>query len=68
MLTLVARGARGTVHVGGPRRSVMEYAKSLDPARDIEPLSLKDVTFVAPVDTSLDTTRYQELVRDKDSQ
>jgi dTDP-4-dehydrorhamnose reductase len=68
MLTLVARGARGTVHVGGPRRSVMEYAQSLDPARDIEPLSLKDVTFVAPVDTSLDTTRYQSLVRDKDSQ
>jgi dTDP-4-dehydrorhamnose reductase len=66
MVRLIASGARGTVHVGGPRRTVMEYARSLDPAKAIEPLSLKDVTFVAPVDTSLDTTRYQQLVQEKD--
>lgn len=66
MVALVERQARGTVHVGGPRRTVMEYAKSLDPAKAIEPLSLKDVTFVAPADTSLDTSRYQDLMREKD--
>ena len=51
--------------VGGPRRTVMEYARSLDPAKVIEPLSLNDVTFVAPVDTSLDTRRYRELLQDE---
>ena len=66
ILALVERQARGTVHVGGPRRTVMEYARSLDPAKPVEPLSLKDVPFVAPVDTSLDTTRYSELVPDED--
>jgi dTDP-4-dehydrorhamnose reductase len=66
MVRLISSGARGTVHVGGPRRTVMEYARSLDPAKAIEPLSLKDVSFVAPVDTSLDTTRYQQLVQEKD--
>jgi dTDP-4-dehydrorhamnose reductase len=66
MVALIESGARGTVHVGGPRRTVMEYARSLDPSRAIEPLSLKDVTFAAPVDTSLDTTRYRQLVKHKD--
>lgn len=65
MVALIERGARGTVHVGGPRRTVMEYARSLDPAKVIEPLSLTDVTFVAPVDTSLDTRRYRELLQDE---
>ncbi|MCC7125629.1 MAG: NAD(P)-dependent oxidoreductase [Acidobacteria bacterium] len=65
MVRVIERGARGTVHIGGPRRSVMEYARSLDPAKMIEPLSLKDVTFVAPVDTSLDTTRFRELMQDE---
>jgi hypothetical protein len=46
----------------------MEYAQSLDPSKIIEPLSLADVTFVAPVDTSLDTTRYRELVGDQDDE
>ena len=66
MVRLIASGARGTVHVGGPRRTVMEYARSLDPAKTIEPVSLKDITFVAPVDTSLDTTRYRQLVKERD--
>jgi dTDP-4-dehydrorhamnose reductase len=65
MIALIGRGARGTVHVGGPRQTVMEYARSLDATKLIEPLSLKDVTFIAPVDTSLDTTRYRELLKDE---
>jgi dTDP-4-dehydrorhamnose reductase len=65
IVALVESGARGTVHVGGPRRTVMEYARSLDPTRDIAALSLADVTFAAPVDTSLDTTRYRSLTERK---
>lgn len=66
MVALIERGARGTVHVGGPRRTVMEYARSLDATRAIEPLSLKDVPFTAPGDTSLDTTRYRRLMGEED--
>jgi dTDP-4-dehydrorhamnose reductase len=62
VLAVIRSGATGTVHVGGPRRTVMEYARSLDPTKPIEPLSLRDVAFVAPVDTSLDTSRYRALV------
>lgn len=65
MIALIRSGAEGTVHVGGPRRSVMEYARSLDPERAVEPLSLADVTFAAPTDTSLDTSRYRALVEEE---
>lgn len=65
MVALIESGATGTVHVGGPRQTVMEYAQSLDATQSIAPLSLADVSFIAPVDTSLDTTRYRELVSDK---
>jgi len=51
----------GILHIGGGRKTVMEYARSLDPARDIKPLSIKDVAFRVPVDTSLDTRKYQAL-------
>jgi len=51
----------GILHIGGGRKTVMEYAQSLDPARDIKPLSIKDVAFRVPVDTSLDTRKYQTL-------
>ena len=53
---------QGTVHLGGPRRTVLEYATSLDPDRVIEPLARADVPFDTPADTSLDTTRYQTLM------
>lgn len=55
----MASGLRGILHVGGPRRTVLEYAQSLDPSRKIGPLSVNDVNFDVPRDTSLDTTRFQ---------
>jgi dTDP-4-dehydrorhamnose reductase len=54
----------GTIHVGGARRTVMAYAKSVSPDKPIGDLSLKDVTFVAPKDTSLDTSRYNLNIGD----
>ena len=53
----------GVVHIGGPRRTVFEYAKAISPAKQIGELSLDDVSFVAPKDTSLDTSKYENLVR-----
>jgi hypothetical protein len=40
-------------------RSVHEYALSLDPSQNIGRLSIKDVSFDVPVDTSLDTSRFR---------
>jgi dTDP-4-dehydrorhamnose reductase len=59
---LARTDATGVVHVGGPRRTVFEYAKSLDPARPIAELSVHDVNFSVPADTSLDCKRFDELV------
>lgn len=63
ILAAVQSGIMGVLHIGGPRRSVHEYAMSLDPSRDIGRLSIKDVSFAAPADTSLDTSRFRRDVR-----
>jgi dTDP-4-dehydrorhamnose reductase len=52
----------GTVHIGGKRQTVMDYAKSVSPDKEIGKLYLKDVTFSAPKDTSLDTSRYDSMI------
>jgi dTDP-4-dehydrorhamnose reductase len=54
----------GVLHVGGPRRTVLEYARSLNPGLQIEPLSVKDAPFAVPTDTSLDTTRFLREIDD----
>lgn len=55
----------GTIHVGGKRRTVWHYAKSLsknNPTnKKIGKLSLKDVSFIAPRDTSLNTSKFNRL-------
>jgi dTDP-4-dehydrorhamnose reductase len=66
MARLVDRDAYGVVHVGGERKTVLEYARSLDSARVIQPLSVKDVSFRVPVDTSLDCTRLKNLLQQND--
>jgi dTDP-4-dehydrorhamnose reductase len=59
ILAAVRSGVTGVLHIGGPRRSVHEYALSLDPSQNIGRLSIKDVSFDVPVDTSLDTSRFR---------
>jgi dTDP-4-dehydrorhamnose reductase len=58
MLRAIESDLTGVLHIGGPRRTVLQYAQSLDPSREIGGLSVTDVTFSVPVDTSLDTSRY----------
>ncbi len=55
----------GTVHVCGKRKTVFEYAQMISPDKSIGELSLDDVSFIAPKDTSLDTTKYNELINQK---
>jgi len=55
----------GVIHVGGPRRTVYEYACSLDSRRQIRPISIHDIGCVIPRDASLDCHRFTSLVGDK---
>jgi dTDP-4-dehydrorhamnose reductase len=64
ILRAVDSDCLGVLHIGGPRTTVFDYARSLDPARTIQPLSVKDVPFAVPKDTSLDTTRFFREVED----
>jgi len=63
LAALAATDTVGVVHVGGDRRTVMQYARSLDPARNIAELSIKDVSFKVPVDTSLNCERYHSIIK-----
>lgn len=58
---ILDKGLKGVIHIGGSKKTVYEYAKGLDPSKEIGKLSIKDVPFVVPVDTSLDTGRYDNL-------
>ena len=59
---LIDKNMTGVIHVGGKRRTVFEYAKSLNKTSDIGELSINDVNFVVPVDTSLNCDRYDRLI------
>jgi len=61
---LIDEDITGVIHVGGNRKTVYEYAKSLDATRHIGKLSVNDVSFSVPVDTSLNCDRYNELMRE----
>jgi dTDP-4-dehydrorhamnose reductase len=60
---LIDKGITGIIHVGGERKTVFEYAKSLNPTREIGKLSIKDVSFNVPCDTSLNCDRYTGLMK-----
>lgn len=65
IVALVDTEMKGIIHVGGPRRTVYEYAKSLDPSKQIESLSVKEVPFTVPQDTSLDCRVYEKITTSK---
>ncbi len=54
----------GIVHLGSKRRTVLEYAESLDDTKLIGKNSIKDVPFNVPVDTSLNVDKYNRLIGD----
>jgi len=66
LVALIDQPITGTIHVGGPRRSVYEYAKSLDPNQEIGKLSTQEVSFKVPQDTSLACDYYHTLVSSKE--
>jgi dTDP-4-dehydrorhamnose reductase len=62
ILALLETDATGIVHVGGPRRTVYQYARSLDPNREVGELSVDSLKFRVPRDTSLDSSRFDRLI------
>ena len=62
MAKLIKSGATGVVHVGGKRKTVFQYAKGLDEKKDIKELSIKEVNFKVPVDTSLNCDKFNKLL------
>jgi dTDP-4-dehydrorhamnose reductase len=62
LVEVLTRDVAGVIHLGGPRRTVYEYAQSLDASRPIKELSIRDVSFAVPVDTSLDTQQYERMM------
>jgi dTDP-4-dehydrorhamnose 3,5-epimerase len=52
---------KGTLHIGGERKTVFEYAKNLDPSKQIKKLSIQEVNFKVPKDTSLNCSKYNKI-------
>lgn len=60
---LIDCSIKGTIHIGSKRRSVYEYAQSIDHNKNIGKLSIHDVSFCAPEDTSLDCEGFDNLFK-----
>lgn len=59
---LLDKDITGIIHLGGTRKTVFEYAKSLDASRGINPMSVKEVHFKVPIDTSLNCEKYNRMM------
>ena len=51
---------KGVIHVGANRKSVFEYAQSIG-AKELDQISIKDMSVKMPVDTSLNTSLYKSI-------
>jgi hypothetical protein len=52
----------GVLHIGSERQTVLSYARGIDPGRNVGELSIKSVSFKVPVDTSLCTEKYRQII------
>jgi len=61
IIPLLNSDLTGTINLGSKRRTVMEYAKSLDSKKQIGDLSINEINFKVPKDTSLNCDKYNKL-------
>ena len=61
IIKIVKSDFTGVIHLGSTRRSVFQYAKSLSNGDRIGQISIKNVNFNPPIDTSLNTTKFNQL-------
>ncbi len=60
---LINKNATGVFHVGGKKRSVFDYATEKKRKVSIQKASIKDVPFLLPTDTSLNTNKYKKFIK-----
>lgn len=63
--SLIDYPAKGTLHIGSRRKTVREYAQGLDRNKKIGRLSIHDVSFSVPEDTSLNCEKSNSLFRER---
>jgi dTDP-4-dehydrorhamnose reductase len=61
--SLLDKEINGILHVGGSRKTVYEYATALSPEKTIGKLSVNDINFKVPSDTSLDCSRFYKITK-----
>lgn len=62
LVKAIDSGITGVLHIGGERQTVLDYARRISPGKEIGEVSINDVPFTPPVDTSLDTSRYEQVI------
>jgi dTDP-4-dehydrorhamnose reductase len=61
IVKLLSKEIYGIIHIGQNAQTVYDYAKSLDPSKDIKKTLIKNISVMMPKNTSLDTTQYKKL-------
>ena len=62
IVAVLDKDVTGILHVGGPRKTVLEYARELNNDEGIQPLYRNEVNFKVPVDTSFDCGLYDAVL------
>lgn len=62
---LIKKDVKGVFHVGGKRKTVHEYAKALDPSKEIGKRSIKELDVILPTDTSLDISKFRKAIGER---
>lgn len=62
IVSIVDKDITGIIHVGGKRKTVYEYAISLDDGKDIKSISINEMSFKVPKDTSLNVEKFNSIV------
>jgi dTDP-4-dehydrorhamnose reductase len=63
IIKLIKKNALGVYHVGGKRKTVFEYSRKVSPSKKVGKISIKDVPFKLPKDTSLDCSKQDALLQ-----
>ena len=64
LIRVVDADITGVIHIGSEKKTVFEYATNLDSSKKIGELSISDVDFNAPRDTSLNCRKYNMLMEE----
>ncbi len=58
---VLSRNIIGVLHLGGKRKTVFEYANEINPEKNIGKLSIDEVNFSVPKDTSLNIEKQEKF-------